>query len=103
MWYEAAARYIEEKKSEDNSLLLLLTSQSSRLDKMKSLLGLLEKRGGWRRCFVHMMSVMICQWMFWLKRMYLITTKSFRSFQYWDYAYDYGVKAVYAGDGDIFW
>lgn len=72
LWYEAATRYIEEKKSGDNSLLLLLTDQNSRLDKLKELVGLLEKMGGWRLlCFVRMMSVTMCRWMFWLKRMYL--------------------------------
>ena len=83
MWYEAAARYIEEKKSEDNSLLLLLTSQSSRLDKMKSLLGLLEKKG--------VVAPLLCTYDVsddvpvdvLAKTDVLITTKSFRSHQYW--------------------
>lgn len=81
LWYEAAARYIEEKKGGDNSLLLLLTDQNSRLDKLKELVGLLEKMGGWRLlCFVRMMSVMMCRWMFWPKRMYLSLPSRFGRF-----------------------
>lgn len=103
LWYEAATRYIEEKKKEDNSLLLLLTDQNRWRDKLKSLLGLLEKKGE--------VAPLLCAYDVsddvpvdvLAKTDVLITTKSFRSLQYWDYAYDYGVKAVYAGDGDIFW
>lgn len=103
LWYEAAARYIEEKKSGDNSLLLLLTDRSTRLDKLKELVALLEKKGG--------VAPLLCTYDVsddvpadvLAKTDVLITTKSYRSLQYWDYAYDYGVKAVYAGDEDIFW
>lgn len=103
LWYEAATRYIEEKKSGDNSLLLLLTGRSTRTDKLKELVALLEKMGG--------VAPLLCTYDVsddvpadvLAKTDVLITTKSYRSIQYWDYAYDYGVKAVYAGDEDIFW
>lgn len=104
LWYEAAARYIEEKKGGDNSLLLLLTDQNSRLDKLKELVGLLEKMGGVEApllCAYDVSDDVPVDVL--AKTDVLITTKSFRSLQYWDYASDYGVKAVYAGDGDIFW
>lgn len=104
LWYEAATRYIEEKKSGDNSLLLLLTDQNSRLDKLKELVGLLEKMGGVEApllCAYDVSDDVPVDVL--AKTDVLITTKSFRSLQYWDYASDYGVKSVYAGDADIFW